>query len=145
MELPLPAAEHQTFSALASAAGYESVESCVADYLSEIAKQHARADLAPLADGEIHASLAVCDERKAQADAGESRVLKRIMASLAALETFPHAGPKAPEDAHRDYTIRFHKVDPCLNLYHARGDAREVRVIGFRHGAPLPRPDEIAE
>ncbi|TWT87245.1 Plasmid stabilization system protein [Pseudobythopirellula maris] len=71
------------------------------------------------------------------------RMLHRIEAEIASLVTFPHAGFRPPEDGHRDYLIRCRLVDHSLVLYHVDDDAKKVFVIGFRHGARLPHPEQL--
>ena len=73
------------------------------------------------------------------------RTLRRIRTTIAKLETFPHAGGRAPEDTFRDYLIRYRMVGQCLLLYNVNDREREVCIIGFRHGSQLPRIEELPE
>jgi toxin ParE1/3/4 len=69
------------------------------------------------------------------------RVLDAIWAAIPTLETMPHRCPKAPEDAHCDYTVRMLIVKKSLLvLYRVDDDAQVVTVVGFRHGSRLQSP-----
>ncbi len=74
------------------------------------------------------------------------RVLGAIEKSIRTLEAMPHRCPKAPENAGVDYTVRMLIVKKTLViLYRIDDDAKQVTVIGFRHGHRQPRPDELPE
>ena len=68
-----------------------------------------------------------------------SRVLGAIERAIDTLETMPHRCPKAPEDAFVDDTIRMLIVKmTLLLLYRVDESAKEVTIIGFRHGSQSP-------
>jgi toxin ParE1/3/4 len=70
---------------------------------------------------------------------------RKAYAAVMTLEKMPHRCPYAPENAHRDYTIRMLIVDRCMFIYTVDDEARVVRVIGFRHGSQLPQSDELPD
>lgn len=69
--------------------------------------------------------------------------IDRVYAAIDTLDIFPHRFDLAEEDAHRDYEIRRQVIGNYLALYTTNDDKKTVTVIGFRHGARLPRPDEL--
>lgn len=96
----------------------------------------------PVAEAAINRHIAyLLNERRSPQAA--SRVLQRIDDAIDKLQTFPHAGGRPPEADHRDYLIRFRLVDRCLLLYTVDDAKRTVAVIGFRHGAQQPRPQDL--
>ena len=66
------------------------------------------------------------------------RWLKKALAALQTLQTFPHRCPPAPENEFSQYTIRMLVVDRCLFLYRVDEENQTVRVLRFRHGSQLP-------
>lgn len=71
------------------------------------------------------------------------RWVDRVYDAIATLDIFPRRFGLAEEDAHRDYEIRVLIFGNYLVLY-AIDDVRKiVKVVGFRHGARLPRPGEL--
>lgn len=49
----------------------------------------------------------------------------------------------AEESRIRSYAIHRLIIGNYLALYHIVASTRVVRVIGFRHGSRLPRPDDL--
>lgn len=68
-----------------------------------------------------------------------SRWLQKALTALETLHEFPHRCPPAPESEHYAATIRMLIIDRCLFLYRIDEEAREVRVLDFRHAAQRPR------
>lgn len=67
----------------------------------------------------------------------------RIFTGIERLEYFPRRFVRAEEHQHRDYDIYRQVIGNYLVLYTIDETAAAVRVIGFRHGARLPRPGEL--
>ncbi len=61
------------------------------------------------------------------------------------LDIFPHRFGLAEEDAHRSYEIRRLIFGNYLAIYTIDEVRKTVKVVGFRHGARLPQPDELPE
>jgi len=81
-----------------------------------------------------------------QEPSNANRVLDAIWKAIDTLETMPHRCPKAPEDAHVDYTVRMLIVKKTLLLLFRVDDAAQVvTVVGFRYGSRLSRPDNLPE
>lgn len=101
-------------------------------------------ELMPIAEAAIDEYINYIAIEKQSPEVAE-RVLERIRKKIKGLKKFPHAASRAPEDALRDYLIRYRQVDNCLILYNVNDYKREVRIIGFRHGSQLPRLDDLPE
>jgi len=78
---------------------------------------------------------------------GSARIARqwatRVYAAIDRLDHFPYRFDLAEEDVFRDYAIHRVVVGNCIVLYTVDEEATAVRVIGFRHGARLPRPNEL--
>ena len=61
------------------------------------------------------------------------------------LEYFPRRFGLAEEDSYRNYAIHRLILGNYLALYAVDDEARIVRVIGFRHGKRLPRPNDLSD
>ncbi len=83
MQIDLPTADQVTLAALATEAGYDSVEHYVTEYLVEFAQHHAVANLPPLSEQEIRASLAMCDQGMAEARAGKGKDFQEALGRIA--------------------------------------------------------------
>ena len=73
------------------------------------------------------------------------RWIDRVYATIEKLDHFPRRFELAEEDAFRDYEIRRQIIGNYLVLYTIDESRSTIRVVGFRHGARLPRPDELPE
>jgi hypothetical protein len=71
------------------------------------------------------------------------RWVDRVYDSIVTLEVFPHRFGLAEEDVHRDYEIRVLILGNYLVLYTVDDVRKIVKVVGFRHGARLPRAGEL--
>lgn len=71
------------------------------------------------------------------------RWVDRVYDAIETLEVFPRRFALAEEDAHRSYEIRRLIFGNYLALYTIDDVRKTVKVVGFRHGARLPRPDEL--
>jgi plasmid stabilization system protein ParE len=71
------------------------------------------------------------------------RWIDRVYMELDTLSDWPRRFELAEENAHRDYEIRRKLIGKYLALYTVDDESHVVRVIGFRHGSRLPRPDEL--
>ena len=71
------------------------------------------------------------------------KVLQKIELALSRIELFPHGAPLAPENDHRDYTIRMIVVASCRILFTVDDASKTVRVIAFRHGRRLPDATDL--
>jgi plasmid stabilization system protein ParE len=71
------------------------------------------------------------------------RWVDQVYNAIATLEVFPRRFALAEEDAHRSYEIRRLIFGDYLALYTIDDVEKTVRVVGFRHGARLPRPDDL--
>jgi toxin ParE1/3/4 len=71
------------------------------------------------------------------------RWIDRVHEAIDGLNFFPHRFELAEEDAHCDYEVRRVVIGNYLALYNIDEGTKTVRVIGFRHGARLPRPDDL--
>ncbi len=80
-----------------------------------------------------------------QAPLNAERWWRKALTAIETLDQLPHRCPLAPENEFRDYTIRMLIVDRCLFLYTVDERQKTVRVIGFRHGSQLPKPEELPE
>jgi plasmid stabilization system protein ParE len=85
-------------------------------------------------------SLIVMIATERHAPTAAQRLLSKIKQALVELKTFPHIGPRPPEDDFRPYLIRCRIIGKYLLLYTVNDEKRKVHVIGFRHGAQEPRP-----
>jgi len=65
--------------------------------------------------------------------------------AIETLAFFPRRFALAEEDAHRPYEIRRMLIGNYLALYTIDDSVRTVKLIAFRHGARLPRPEELPE
>ncbi|MCA9239213.1 MAG: type II toxin-antitoxin system RelE/ParE family toxin [Planctomycetales bacterium] len=72
-----------------------------------------------------------------------ARWAERAISQVESLGHMPHRCPFAPENEHRDYPIRFLRVDECLFLFTVYDDAKVVRILDFRHGRQQPRPERL--
>jgi hypothetical protein len=59
------------------------------------------------------------------------------------LDQNPERFGLAEESRFRDYDIHRQVIGSYLGLYAVDDDAKIVRVIGFRHGRQLPRPEQL--
>lgn len=83
MEIDLPATDQQTLASLATQAGFDSVELYAAAYLAEFAQHHAVAELPPMTDADLQASLAMCDRGMEEAKAGRGRDFRESLTGIA--------------------------------------------------------------
>lgn len=83
MRIEIPTTDQETLAALATEAGFETVERYAAAYLVEIAQQHALADLSRPTEAELRASLAMCDRGMAEANAGEGQDFREVLQAIA--------------------------------------------------------------
>ena len=72
-----------------------------------------------------------------------NRWVFRVYTTTQSLSHFPQRFGLAEENDHREYEIRRLVIGKYLALYHIEESVKIIRVIGFRHGARLPRPDEL--
>ncbi len=80
-----------------------------------------------------------------QAPLTAERWWNKALGRVLTLKEHPHRCPYAPENSLRDYTIRAMRVDSHLFLYRVCDEEAVVEVFGFRHGAMLPREEELPE
>lgn len=71
------------------------------------------------------------------------RWVKRVIERLYGLSTLPQKFELAPEDHFRPFEIRRTVIGKYVATYAVDETYRVVRVIGFRHGSRLPRPDDL--
>jgi toxin ParE1/3/4 len=67
----------------------------------------------------------------------------RVHKAIATLSFLPRRYEFAPENADRNYDIRRLIIGNYLALFTIDEAKQAVHVIGFRHGARLPRPDDL--
>ena len=65
--------------------------------------------------------------------------------AIGKLHYMPGRFALAEEDRGRDYDIHRQIIGSYLALYTIDEDNMVVKVIGFRHGSRLPRPEELSE
>lgn len=71
------------------------------------------------------------------------RWVDRVYDAIETLDVSPRRFELAEEDAHRSYEIRRLIFGNYLALYTIDDGRKTVKVVGFRHGARLPQPDEL--
>lgn len=71
------------------------------------------------------------------------RWVNLVYAAIESLDIFPRRFELAEEDAHRNYEIRRLVIGSYVAIYTVDDLAQAVKIIGFRHGARLPRPDTL--
>lgn len=71
------------------------------------------------------------------------RWIERVYLAIRSLDHHPSRCELAAENSYRDYEIRRLRIGRYLALYTIDETKQIVYVIGFRHGARLPRPDEL--
>lgn len=67
----------------------------------------------------------------------------RVYEAIESLHYHPYRCELAAENAYRDYEIRRLRIGRYLVLYSVDENQQRVYVIGFRHGARLPRPNDL--
>lgn len=103
-----------------------------------------RVDVSRLARDAIRENVRfIAIERQAPLNA--ERWLQRVWDAIDSLEYFPYRCPLAPENEHRPYEIRMRLIGDYLLLFSVDEPAKVVHIIGFRHGARLPRPSELPD
>ena len=80
-----------------------------------------------------------------QAPLNAARWLEQVWDVIDGLEQLPTRHNLAAEDAFKSYEVRRALVGDYLILFTVDESARRVWVIGFRHGARLPRPEELPD
>jgi plasmid stabilization system protein ParE len=83
----------------------------------------------------------IAEEQRAPLNA--RRWQDRVYTAIESLDYHPYRCELAPENAYRDYEIRRLRIGRYLALYTIVEEQQRVYVIGFRHGARLPRPQEL--
>ena len=73
------------------------------------------------------------------------RWVDRVYSAIDSLAYWPRRFAFAEENDHLDYEIRRLIVGRHLVLYTVDDEDLLVKVIGFRHGSRLPRPEELPE
>ena len=71
------------------------------------------------------------------------RWVDQVYKTIETLDQIPRRFALAEEDPHVDCEVRRLLVGNYLACYTIDDEAKTVRVIGFRHGRRLPRPDEL--
>jgi hypothetical protein len=74
-----------------------------------------------------------------------ARWLERVWDAIDGLEDTPARHNLAEEDAFKPYEVRRALVGDYLILFTIDDAAGKVWVIGFRHGARIPRPDDMPD
>jgi len=69
----------------------------------------------------------------------------RVYSAIDTLQTLPRRYGFAPEQVYVDYELRALVIGDYLALYHVDDLSMTVRVLGFRHGARLPRADDLPD
>lgn len=80
-----------------------------------------------------------------QAPQAALHMLERIETAIASLSSFPNRCAIAPENAYTSLEVRMLIVKSCMLLFTVDEEARQVSILGFRHGRqqPLERlPDD---
>jgi mRNA-degrading endonuclease RelE of RelBE toxin-antitoxin system len=72
-----------------------------------------------------------------------SRWLEKVWDVIDGLENMPKRHGLADESAFTSYPVRRALVGDYLVLFTVDEKTRTVRVVGFRHGSRLPRPDDL--
>jgi hypothetical protein len=80
-----------------------------------------------------------------QAPLNAARWLEQVWDVIDGLEQMPSRHGLAAEDAFMPYEVRRALVGDFLVLFSTDDAAGKVWVIGFRHGARLPRPQELPD
>ena len=73
------------------------------------------------------------------------RWLERVWDAIDSLAEWPRRYALAPENDTRPYDIRKIAVGDYLLVFTVDDESSRVWVIGFRHGAMLPRPDDLPD
>ena len=73
------------------------------------------------------------------------RWIDRVYDAVETLSMFPRRFGLAEEDAHREYEIRRLIIGDYLAAYTIDDAKKTVMVVGFRHGARLPQPEDSPE
>jgi len=71
MQIDIPKTEHERLAQQAAAAGYADVELYATEHLLALAQEPTPGELPPLAEDELQASLAMCNESMAEFEAGQ--------------------------------------------------------------------------
>ena len=71
------------------------------------------------------------------------RWLQRVRDAIDSLQRWPRRAPKAPEDAFVPYEVRQLVLENHLLLFTIDDEQRKVWILGLRHGARLPRPQDL--
>jgi toxin ParE1/3/4 len=74
-----------------------------------------------------------------------SRWLERVWDAIDGLEEMPNRHTLAPENDYKPYEVRRALIGDYFILFTIDESAAKVRVIGFRHGSRLPRPDDLPD
>jgi toxin ParE1/3/4 len=72
-----------------------------------------------------------------------SRWVEKVWDVIEGLEHLPKRHNLADESAFKPYEVRRALVGNYLILFTVDDRAKIVRVIGFRHGSRLPRPQDL--
>lgn len=76
MQINIPAPEQQRLTEQAKAAGYDDVERYVTEHVMALAHHPTSAELQPLSDDELQASLAACDRSMTEFSEGKGLSVK---------------------------------------------------------------------
>ena len=71
------------------------------------------------------------------------RWIHSVFDAIDQLDQNPKRFGLAEESRFRDYDIHRQVIGSYLALYTVHEEAKIVRVIGFRHGRQLPRPEQL--
>jgi hypothetical protein len=74
-----------------------------------------------------------------------ARWLEQVWDVVDNLEQMPARHGLADEDVFKAYEVRRALVGDHLLLFTINETARKVWIIGFRHGARLPRPNDLPD
>jgi plasmid stabilization system protein ParE len=98
--------------------------------------------ISPAASAEIEAQVHYIAFEKQMPETA-ARWNDRVHRAIATLSYFPLRHEFAPENSYRSYDIRRLIIGNYLALYTIDEAKQTVHVIGFRHGARLPRPNDL--
>ena len=82
MQIDIPQADADKLAQLATKAGYDSVELFVTEHVLTLAHHADPADLPPLSEEELRASLEMCDRGMAEIDAGGGRDARQALLEI---------------------------------------------------------------
>jgi plasmid stabilization system protein ParE len=85
----------------------------------------------------------IAEEKRAPENA--RNWVDRVYTAIESLSYHPYRCELAVENDYRDYEIRRLRIGRYLVLYTIDETQQRVYAIGFRHGARLPRPNELPQ